>query len=166
MASSKGKIYSINISKEKGIPKQQVPHAYLKENYGIEGDIHSGGERQVSLLSWEAINTQENCPKAKKKGIKFKPGEFAENITTQGLNLANIKIGDKLIIADNIIIEVCQIGKKCHNYCEIYKKLGNCIMPKQGIFAKVIKGGKITPADPICHYPAGPDNPGFPNLSL
>ena len=156
MASSKGlpagrqgRIYSINISKGKGLPKQQVPHAYLRENHGIEGDIHAGGERQVSLLSWEAINTQENCPKIRKKGIKFKPGDFAENITTEGLNLTNLKIGDKIRIAGNIIIEVCQIGKECHNYCEIYKKLGNCIMPKQGIFAKVIKGGKIMPTDPI-----------------
>ena len=149
MANSKGKIYSINTSKEKGVPKQQVPHAYLKENYGIEGDIHAGGERQVSLLSWEAINTQENCPKVKKKGIKFKPGDFAENITTKGLDLTKLKIDDKISIADKIIIEVFQIGKKCHNYCEIYKKLGSCIMPKQGIFAKVIKGGKIIPGDSI-----------------
>ena len=149
MANSKGSIYSINISTEKGVPKQQVPHAYLREAYGIEGDIHARGERQVSLLSWEAINTQENCPKVRKKGIKFKPGDFAENITTKGLNLIKLEIGDKINIAENITIEVCQIGKECHNYCEIYKKLGSCIMPKQGIFAKVIKGGEIKTGDPI-----------------
>lgn len=145
-----GKIFSINIGKEKGVSKQAIAHAYLEENFGIRDDIHAGGDkRQVSLLSWESICQQQACPKVKKKGIKFKPGDFAENITTAGLSLTNLKIGDRFTIKDKVILEVAQIGKKCHNYCEIYKQIGNCIMPKQGIFAKVIKGGKISVGDPI-----------------
>lgn len=143
-------VFSINISKSKGIPKQTVDNAVLIENFGIEGDAHSGDKiRQVSLLSWESFIRQEACPKIQKKGIKFKPGDFAENITTQGLNLANLKIGDKITINNTVILEVSQIGKVCHNYCEIFKKTGACIMPKEGIFTRVVKGGKISIGEPI-----------------
>ncbi len=143
-------MFSINISAKKGLPKTQIPTANLIENFGIEGDVHAGDKtRQVSLLSWESISQQQDCPKVKKQEIKFKPGDFAENITTQGINLAKLKIGDRLIIKDTIILEVSQIGKECHNYCETYKKIGTCIMPKEGIFAKVIKGGQISVGNPI-----------------
>lgn len=150
MHKKSGKVLSINISAKKGIPKTQVPSANVIENFGIEGDAHSGNTmRQISLLAWESISRQEECPKAAKKGIKFKPGDFAENITTQGLNLSEIKKGDLFTINDIITLEVSQIGKVCHNYCEIFKKLGSCIMPKEGIFTKVIRGGKIITGDPI-----------------
>ena len=158
-----GKVFSINISAKKGISKTQTSTANLIENFGIEGDVHAGDKtRQVSLLSWESISQQQACPKvnpirsrqggtngARKQEIEFKPGDFAENITTQGLNLAKLKIGDRLIIKDTIILEVSQIGKECHNYCEIFKKIGTCIMPKEGIFTKVIKGGQIAVGDNV-----------------
>lgn len=147
---NKGKILSINISKTKGQAKQLIAHGFLRKNFGLTGDIHAGPtKRQISLLSWEAIRRQQACPRVKKKGVKFKPGDFAENITTQGLDLTGIKIGERLFIKNNLILEVSQIGKKCHNYCQIYKTLGDCIMPKQGIFTKVIQGGKIAVGDPI-----------------
>lgn len=111
-----GKIFSINISAKKGLPKTQTPTANLIENFGIEGDVHAGDKtRQVSLLSWESIFQQQACPKIKKQEIEFKPGDFAENITTQGINLAKLKIGDRLITRNTIILEVSQIGKVCHN---------------------------------------------------
>lgn len=137
---NKGKVFSINISTKKGISKAGVKAANLIEDFGIEGDIHAGDKtRQVSLLSWENIS----------KTYKLQPGDFAENITTYGINLANLKVGDKLTINNTVIIQISQIGKQCHDHCEIYKKIGSCIMPKEGIFTKVIKGGQISINDPI-----------------
>ena len=142
----KGKIFSINISTKKGIPKQPRKEAALKENFGILGDVHAGDVvKQVSLLSWEAVVKQNNCPKI--KSDKLKPGDFAENITTLGMDLARLKIGNRLIINDDVILEISQIGKECHAFCSIYKKTGSCIMPKQGIFARVVKGGIIKVGD-------------------
>jgi len=106
--------------------------------------------RQVSLLSWESIREQKVCPKVKKsEEEEFKLGDFAENITTEGLSLATLKIGDKIEIGENIRLKVTQIGKKYHNYCAIYKKVGKCIMAKEGIFAEVLKGGRIKVGDEI-----------------
>lgn len=138
---ARGKIFSINISEEKGTAKHPVTRALLIEGKGIHRDAHSGvnSNRQVSLLAREAIAKQGS----------FKPGAFAENITTANLGLSALKVGDKLAINNTAILEVSQIGKVCHAYCEIFKKTGNCIMPKQGIFAKVVKGGKISVGDPL-----------------
>ncbi|MDP1853800.1 MAG: MOSC domain-containing protein [Candidatus Omnitrophota bacterium] len=147
---NKGQVFSINISAKKGVSKTGVKTANLIENFGIESDVHSGNtHRQISLLSWESIEKQNTCHKHKKKNPAFKPGDFAENITTCGINLANLKVGDKLTINNSVILEISQIGKECHDYCEIFKKVGSCIMPKEGIFAKVIKGGQISVNDPI-----------------
>lgn len=142
----KGIVFSVNIGEKKGEIKKPVDEIILIENYGIEGDCHAnqGIPRQVSLLSWERMNEEFFCF----KNIEIKPGIFAENITTEKIDLRKLKIGDKLKIK-NAIIEISEIGKKCHLYCEIYKKVGKCLMPKEGIFGKVIKGGKIKKGDII-----------------
>lgn len=146
----KGKIYSINISKTKGIPKTPVSEAEAIENFGIENDAHAQpGIRQISLLALESISRQKECAKIKhnKKDIDLKPGDFAENITTEGIELSKLKIGDKIKAGNDVILEISKIGKECHIGCAIYQMLGDCIMPREGIFAKIIKGGTIKKGD-------------------
>ncbi|MCU7496259.1 MAG: MOSC domain-containing protein [Ignavibacteria bacterium] len=143
--SLKGKISAISISSKKGIPKTNVPAARLIENFGIEGDAHAGNwHRQVSLLALESIERMKTL------GLPLlKPGIFAENLTTRSLDLSKIKIGTRLKIGSNAEIEVTQIGKECHARCAIYEKAGDCIMPKEGIFARVIRSGEIFIDDEI-----------------
>lgn len=143
----KGKVFSVNIGEKKGEVKKPVDKILLVENYGVQGDCHAqyGINKQVSLLSWERMNEEFFC--LKKSGM-VKPGIFAENITTEGLDLRLLKIRDKLKI-NECLIEVSEIGKKCHSYCAIFKKIGKCLMPKEGIFCKVIKGGEIKKGDTI-----------------
>lgn len=149
--SMKGRILSINVSKIKGVAKIPVMKANLIEGKGVEGDVHYGIDeiKQVSLLSIESIEKQKFCIKINKRDVSLKPGDFAENITTEGLNLSALKVGDKLKVSDSILLEVSKIGKECHKYCAIYYKTGDCIMPREGIFVKVIKGGEIKTADKI-----------------
>ncbi len=140
-----GKIISINISKKKGGKKRPVGEV-LVNKYGIEGDGHSGDwSRQVSLLSYESIEEIRN------KGIDTKPGDFAENITTCGIDLKNLKPCDVLILGseEEVKLKVTQIGKECPKPCRIYYLMGFCIMPEEGIFCKVIKPGKIKVGDKI-----------------
>ena len=143
---NEGKIESINISKDKGQKKTRVEEVYINEN-GIEGDGHSGKwHRQISLLSRESIQ------QINRKGANAKAGDFAENLTISGIDLKKIKIGDILSIEgrDKIELMVTQIGKECHNDgCVIKKATGDCIMPREGLFAKVIKGGTISVNDEI-----------------
>jgi MOSC domain-containing protein YiiM len=121
----------------------------LKENFGIIGDVHAGSTlRQVSILSLESIKKQNLCPKIKRKAFRIKPGDFGENITTEGLGLKELKLGDRLVIGE-VLLEISAIGKKCHRYCAVYYKTGGCIMPSEGIFSRVIKGGIIKPGDVI-----------------
>ena len=123
--------------------KLPVKSALMKEDYGIIGDAHAGDTiRQISLLDSESIN------KAKEQGISVDMGDFAENITTEGIELLSLNVGDRLIVG-NGILEITQIGKKCHQMCEVGRRVGDCIMPKRGIFAKVIKGASISAGDPI-----------------
>lgn len=132
-----GKVVSINISEKKSIKKRPVNEAKLEENKGLEGDAHAeGGIRQVSLLAIESIN------KMRELGLDVNPGDFAENITTEGLDLLSLPIGTKITIGD-AILEVTQHGKVCHTKCNIFKTVGDCVMPKEGIFCKIIKGGTI-----------------------
>ncbi|HAH21025.1 MAG TPA: MOSC domain-containing protein [Candidatus Omnitrophica bacterium] len=139
-----GKILAISISDKKGARKNNVDSATLKEDFGIIGDAHAGTKnRQVSLLA------QESIEKMKAKGLKVKAGDFAENITTEGLDLLSLKIGDRLKINEEIILELSQIGKVCHTRCSIYYQAGDCVMPKEGIFVKVIKGGSVKAGDEI-----------------
>ncbi|MBI4684734.1 MAG: MOSC domain-containing protein [Nitrospirae bacterium] len=139
-----GKVISINISSEKGVRKKPVHEALIKHNYGIEDDAHasSNWHRQVSLLAIESIQ------KMQRMGLDVKPGDFAENITTEGINLVDLPIGTRISIGE-IALEVSQIGKECHTRCNIYYQAGDCVMPKEGIFVKVLKGGKIKKGDEI-----------------
>jgi MOSC domain-containing protein YiiM len=140
----RGKIYALSISKRKGVPKKNVDEVFLIENFGIEGDIHAGSyERQVSLLAIESIE------KMRRKGlVNLRPGAFAENITTQGIDLLKLEIGDILKIND-VELKISKIGKECHTKCAIFYKVGDCVMPREGVFAIVLKGGKIRKGDDI-----------------
>src|SRR3989338_1744075 len=146
----KGRIFSINYSKVKGVPKTPIKSALLIEGLGLDKDAHAGGGlKQVSLLSIESIRKQKECAKVKKTCLLLEPGDFAENITTEGLDLSVLKIGDSLRLGQGAVIEISQIGKDCHKYCAIYYKIGDCIMPREGIFARVLKGAEIAIGDDI-----------------
>jgi MOSC domain-containing protein YiiM len=141
----KAKIVSINISDKKGVRKKPVEKALIKENYGIENDAHASEKwhRQISLLALESIE------KMQAMGLKVGPGDFAENITTQGIDLPGLPVGAKMTIGRNVEVEVSQIGKVCHTRCAIYHQAGDCVMPKEGIFVRVLKGGTIKTGDEI-----------------
>ena len=139
------KIVSVNISDKKGVRKKPVDSVVIRENYGIENDAHASEKwhRQISLLALESIE------KMQAMGLKVGPGDFAENITTQGIDLPVLPIGTKMTIGDEVEAEVSQIGKVCHTRCAIYHQAGDCVMPKEGIFVKVLKGGTIKKGDKI-----------------
>lgn len=142
----RGRIISVNLSKKKGISKKPRKEVYLKEGYGIVGDAHAGRwHRQVSLLGWENVKKFSSSHRIQRK---FQPGDFAENITVD-VDLSSLKVGDYLELGENVILRVTQIGKRCHKDCSIYKQIGNCLMPKEGVFAKVIKEGRICAGDKI-----------------
>ena len=135
------KILSLNISKEKGTPKTPVPRLVLVADSGIKGDAHAGpGNRQVSLLADEDIDTM------REKLDSLVPGDFAENITTRGIDLPSLPVGTRLYIGA-AVLEISQIGKECHSGCAIREKTGDCVMPRRGVFAKVVEGGEITDED-------------------
>lgn len=137
-----GKIVAVNISAAKGERKTPVPSVELRENHGIIGDAHAGDwHRQVSLLAMESIH------KMQKMGLAVGAGDFAENITTEGLDLVSLPIGTRLTLGDSLL-EVTQIGKECHTRCAIYYQAGDCVMPKEGIFAKVLRGGVVRCGEP------------------
>jgi len=141
-----GKVKAVCISREKGTKKENIEEAKLIENFGIEDDAHAGDwHRQVSLLGIESIE------KMKQMGMDLELdfGDFAENITTKGIELYSLPVGTILNIGDDIKLEVTQIGKECHHGCEILKQVGKCIMPEEGIFAKVITGGVVKTGDEI-----------------
>ena len=141
---TKGVIKAISISEEKGIPKTNVPEAELKTDFGIVGDAHAAKwHRQVSLLAIESID------KMIAKGATVSPGNFAENITTEGIELPKLPVGTKFGIGENSQLEVTQIGKEGHSRCAIYDQVGDFIMPREGIFAKVTKDGLIKVGDII-----------------
>lgn len=147
-----GRVVAICTSEEKGTLKNEVTEAELKINHGIEGDAHAGNwHRQVSLLAIEKIE------EFRAKGIEVEFGAFGENIVTEGINLSTLPVGTKLKLGEEIILEVTQIGKTCHNDCAIRKQVGDCIMPREGIFAEVISGGKLFPNDVIDVIDADPD---------
>lgn len=138
-------IISINISERKGVKKKPVDHAALIEDFGIEGDAHAtqGSHRQLSLLGSESIE------KMKKLGADVSSGDFAENITVSGIDLPSLAIGAILETSGGIVLEVTQIGKECHSRCEIFKQVGDCVMPREGIFARIKRGGQIKIGDTI-----------------
>lgn len=140
-----GSVISINISDKKGERKKPVDEATITENFGIEGDAHASSEwhRQVSLLALESIQKMQAA------GLKVQPGDFAENLTTEGLDLPALPVGTRIRIGSDVIGEVSQIGKECHTRCSIYYEAGDCIMPKEGIFIRILKGGVIRKGDKI-----------------
>ncbi len=131
-------ILSINISREKGVQKDPVSNGVLVANHGIEGDAHAGPwHRQVSFLAEEDIDTMRG------NGIELEPGDFAENITTRGVLIGDLPVGTRLFI-DDAELEITQIGKECHHGCAIFQAIGDCVMPRKGVFAKVLRGGTIS----------------------
>lgn len=139
----KGIVKSLNISVTKGVVKKPVSSAEFRINHGIVGDAHAGDwHRQVSLLDMSSFQ------KMKEKGIDLKVGAFAENITTEGIDLYHLKVGTLLQIGETIQ-ELTQIGKECHHGCAIKAAVGECVMPKEGIFTKVIQEGTVSIGDPI-----------------
>ncbi len=138
-----GTVVAVCISKNKGERKTPVDAVELKENHGIVGDAHAGEwHRQVSLMAEESI------AKMQALGLDVTAGDFAENITTRGIDLVSLPIGTRLALGATVV-EVTQIGKECHTRCAIYYQAGDCVMPKEGIFARVITGGAVKPGDAV-----------------
>ena len=138
-----GKVLAISISKKIGTAKSNIPSATFITGWGIDGDAHAGsGHRQVSLLAMESID------KLRARGLEVKPGAFAENITTLGIELSHLSIGDQVSVGD-VLLEVTQIGKECHDRCAIFEQAGDCVMPREGIFAEVKKGGTLRVGDEV-----------------
>ena len=136
-------VLAVCISENKGERKKPVEAVELRDNHGIVGDAHAGDwHRQVSLLAQESID------KMRALGLDVSAGDFAENITTSGIDLVSLPIGSRLQIAETLL-EVTQIGKECHTRCAIFYQAGDCVMPKEGIFVKVLSGGTIKPGDEI-----------------
>ncbi|HXZ30290.1 MAG TPA: MOSC domain-containing protein [Dehalococcoidia bacterium] len=139
------KIIAVCNSKEKGTRKQAGTKGILKEDYGLVGDAHADccTHRQVSLLAMESID------KMRRLGFEVGPGDFAENLTTQGVELVSLPVGTKISVGKDVLLKVTQIGKECHSGCAIYQEIGKCIMPKEGIFARVIRGGFVRAGDEV-----------------
>lgn len=136
-----GKVVAVCISEKRGTQKKNIQEGNFIENFGIENDAHAGNwHRQVSLLSYEKIEEFNN------KGANVIDGAFGENLVVEGIEFTKLSIG-AILRCNDVILEITQIGKECHNHCEIYKKMGDCIMPRNGVFAKVIVGGKIRCGD-------------------
>jgi MOSC domain-containing protein YiiM len=136
-------VIAVCTSRKKGIKKRDVTEAVLKENYGIIGDAHAGasGHRQVSLLAKSSVD------KMRRMGADVGPGDFAENLTVEGIKLFTLPIGTLISVGPDVTLEVTQIGKECHDRCAIFKMLGTCVMPLEGIFTRVIKGGRVRAGD-------------------
>jgi MOSC domain-containing protein YiiM len=138
------KIIAVCVSEKKGERKKDVAQAQMVENHGLSGDAHAGDwHRQVSLLAIESIR------KMQAMGLDVGPGDFAENLTTEGLDLPSLPLGTKLRIGDTAMGEVTQIGKQCHTRCAIYHQAGDCVMPKEGIFIRVLAGGTVSNGDAL-----------------
>ena len=138
-----GKIVAVCVSLNKGERKTPVASVELRPDHGIVGDAHAGDwHRQISLLARESII------KMQRLGLNVEAGDFAENLTTEGVDLLALAIGDRLQVGETLL-EITQIGKECHTRCAIYHQAGDCVMPKEGLFAKVIEGGMVKPGTTI-----------------
>jgi MOSC domain-containing protein YiiM len=139
------KIIAVCTSKTKGIRKENIGRGNFKEQYGMEGDAHADSttHRQVSLLAMESIE------KMRKMGYEVGPGDFAENLTCEGIELLSLPVGSQLTVGNEVLLEISQIGKECHAGCAIFKQTGKCIMPKEGVFARVIRGGSVKTGDSV-----------------
>ena len=140
----KGTIIAVCSSEKKGIRKRNIGEAELKVDWGIVGDAHADDwHRQVSLLAMESIE------KMRALGLNVGPGSFAENLTTQGLDLLSLPISSQVRVGDEVVLEITQHGKICHDRCAIYHQVGDCVMPREGVFARVVKGGQVKEGDTI-----------------
>ncbi len=139
------RVIAVCTSQKKGTRKQAIAEGQFKEEHGLVGDAHAGvvPNRQVSLLAVESID------KMRGRGLELNPGDFAENITIEGMTLHKLPIGTRLTIGEGVLLEVTQIGKECHTACAIRRQVGQCIMPEEGVFARVINGGKVRPGDDV-----------------
>ncbi len=138
------KIVSIAISSKKGTRKKCTDQAELIPNHGVKGDAHAGEwHRQISFLAQESIDT------ARRQGLDVSFGDFAENIATQGIDWLSLPVGTRLQLGVTALVEITQIGKECHQKCAIYYKAGDCIMPREGVFARVLEGGTVRTGDAI-----------------
>ena len=136
-----GKIMAVCISEKRGTQKKNIEKVRLIENFGLEGDAHGGNwHRQVSLLSYEKVRGFEE------KGISVEDGAFGENLLVEGFDFKTLPIGTRFRCGE-VLLEMTQIGKECHSYCEIYQAVGDCIMPREGVFARVLHGGMIQIGD-------------------
>jgi MOSC domain-containing protein YiiM len=148
MDGSAQRIVSIAVSKKKGTRKSQVDKAFVVEDHGLREDAHSGPwGRQVSFLAAESIK------ESRSKGLEVGFGDFAENIATEGVDWKNVPIGSRVKLGESVVVEITQIGKECHKKCAIYYQAGDCIMPREGVFGRVLKGGWIRSGDPIEFIP-------------
>jgi MOSC domain-containing protein YiiM len=138
-------VVAVCTSRKKGTRKEQVAKVLIKEEYGVMGDAHADCQthRQVSLLAMESIDKMRNF------GFDLKPGDFAENITTEGIDLVSLPIGTRIMLGDEVVLEMTQIGKECHTACAIRRQVGKCIMPEEGIFGRVIQGGHVRSGDSV-----------------
>ena len=136
-----GKIMAVCISEKRGTQKKNIEKVRLIENFGLEGDAHGGNwHRQVSLLSYEKVRAFEE------KGISVEDGAFGENLLVEGFDFKTLPIGTRFRCGE-VLLEMTQIGKECHSHCEIYQAVGDCIMPREGVFARVLHGGMIQIGD-------------------
>ena len=149
-------VIAVCTSEKKGIKKEPVAEVLIKEGHGVVGDAHADclTHRQVSLLAIESID------KMRSLGFDLSPGDFAENITTQGIDLVSLPVGTRIMAGDEVILEMTQIGKECHTACNIRRQIGDCIMPREGVFARVIRGGLVRADDTIMtnDKPAAPES--------
>jgi MOSC domain-containing protein YiiM len=138
-------VIAVCTSEKKGTTKKPVPEVILKEEFGVVGDAHAdcATHRQVSLLATESID------KMRAKGFELNPGDFAENITTRGIELTSLPLGTRLKVGQEVVLEMTQIGKECHASCEIRRLVGDCIMPREGVFTRVVHGGRVKAGDTI-----------------
>ena len=150
----KGIIRGICVSEKKGTQKVQIPQAFLREGYGIEGDAHAGNwHRQVSLLALEKIEA------FREKGANVEFGAFGENLIVEGFDLRALPVGTRFKVGDEVLLELTQIGKECHSHCAIYHQVGDCIMPREGVFTVVLHSGTVKTGDPVEMIPADPNRP-------
>ena len=139
------RIIAVSTSKEKGVKKEGIPEGILRENHGLVGDAHAvpSTKRQVSLLATESIDRMRG------PGVDLEPGDFAENLTCEGIDLVSLPVGTQLVIGKEVVLEITQIGKECHRGCAISRQVGRCIMPQEGVFSRVIRGGVVKAKDEI-----------------
>ncbi len=138
-------VVAVCTSNKKGIRKDPVGRGVLQEEHGLVGDAHAGvvASRQVSLLAIESIG------KMRQLGMELQPGDFAENLTIEGLDLCHLPVGTRLAVGEEVVLEISQIGKECHTACAIRRKVGQCIMPEEGVFARVVRGGTVKAGDGV-----------------